>query len=72
MPQDVIELGDTGVSMTSGPAVWFEPEQEGDILAALGSHGFRCHRDDALVAMAAAFGELGWKAARRKYKPPRP
>jgi len=66
MPQDVIDMGDTGVSMVSGPAVWFQPEQEEDVVAALACHGFRCRPDEALVAMASAVGRSGWECARRQ------
>ena len=52
MPQDVIDLGDNGLSMVSGPAVWFEPDQAGQVLAALTPHGFSCRRDGTLVVAA--------------------
>jgi hypothetical protein len=52
MPQDVIDMGDTGMSMVSGPALWFEPEQADEVVAALNRHGFTCRRDDALVIAA--------------------
>ena len=72
MPQDVIDMGDTGVSMVSGPAVWFEPDQEARLVAALVQRGFRCRRDDALVGMASAVGRSGWEHARRQYNPDSP
>lgn len=56
MPQDVIDMGETGTSMVSGPAVWFEPGQEADVVAALARHGFRCRKNEDLVALASAVG----------------
>lgn len=54
MPSDVLDLGEPGVSMTSGPAVWFEPEQAPVLVAALEERGFACRRDDDLVRGAGA------------------
>ena len=54
MPQDVIDMGYSGISMVSGPCVGFEPVQEEDVVAALGRHGLTCRRDDALVRAAYA------------------
>jgi hypothetical protein len=50
VPQDIAGMGESGVSMVSGAALSFDPEQERALVAAFEQHGFRCRRDDDLVA----------------------
>lgn len=54
VPKEVAELGQPGVSMSSGPALFFELDQMGELVAALERRGFTCRRDDSLVQAANA------------------
>lgn len=54
VPQEIADMGERGVSMVSGAALFFDPEQEQILVAAFDRHGFRCRRDDDLVAAAHA------------------
>ncbi len=49
VPKEVAELGESGVSMTSGPALFFDPDRSSEIVAAFEKAGFICRRDDDLV-----------------------
>jgi hypothetical protein len=50
VPQQIANMGESGVSMVSGAALFFDPAQERDLVAAFEQRGFRCRRDDDLVA----------------------
>ncbi|MGH7609570.1 MAG: hypothetical protein ACREOD_06485 [Candidatus Dormibacteria bacterium] len=49
VPESVASLGDPGVSIASGPCLWFTPEQEEEVVSAFEAAGFACRRDDYLV-----------------------
>jgi len=54
VPKEIALLGESGISMTSGPALFFELDQIAELVAAFEEHGFACRRDDVLVQAAHA------------------
>jgi len=54
VPREIARMGESGVSMASGVALFFELDQAEELVAAFAEHGFWCRRDDDLVEAAHA------------------